>query len=216
MAKISSGVDFLDDFLGKGYEGLTNIYGPAGAGKTLLCKLCTVKAEKKIIFIDSEEGFSIERLKQLTPDYKKVLEKLIVFKPKNFYEQKQMIENLNGIINNNISIIIVDTLTRFYRFEIAKTDDVNMINSVLRKQLNILSELSEKVPVIITNQVYSDFKFKDEIKIVGGEIVKKKSDYLIELKKLKTYRKLIVHKPENLKGKELVFKIEEKGIKEIK
>lgn len=215
MAKISTGVDFLDGFLGN-YEGLINIYGPAGAGKTLLCKLCAIGAEKKVIFIDSEDGFSIERLKQLTPDYKKVLEKLITFKPKNFYEQKQVIENLNEIVNNKVSVVIVDTLTKFYRVEIVKTDDTNMINSVLKKQINILSEISKKVPVIITNQVYSDFDIKDEIKIVGGEIVKNKSDLLLEIKKLRTSRKLIVHAPEQLKGKELIFRIEEKGIKEIK
>jgi DNA repair protein RadB len=204
----------LDNFTGK-YHGLVNIYGPAGAGKTLLCKLAAIKTGKQIIFIDSEDGFSVDRLKQLSPDYKKILAKLVMFKPKNFYEQKQIIDSLHGMVNKSISLIIVDTLTKFYRVEVTKTDDVNMINSVLKKQINILKEISKKIPVIITNQVYSDFNIKDEIKIVGGEIVKNKSDLLMEIKKFRTCRKLIVHAPEQLKGKELSFKIEEKGIIEI-
>jgi DNA repair protein RadB len=215
MTKISTGVDFLDSFLGK-YEGLVNIYGPAGAGKTLLCKLITIKTEKRIIFIDSEVGFSVERLRQLTPDYKNVLEKLIILKPKSFFEQKQLIESLDKMVNKSTDAVIVDTLTRFYRIEMAKTNDTNMINSVLKKQMTILKELSERIPVIITNQVYSNQKTKDEVSVVGGEFVRNKSDYIIELKKFRTYRKLIVHKPENLENKELVFKIEEKGISEIK
>ena len=77
--KVSSGSAVIDELLEGGFESdvITTVYGSAGTGKTTLCVMSTIKCAldgKKVIFVDTEGGFSIERLKQLTPEYEKVLD----------------------------------------------------------------------------------------------------------------------------------------------
>ncbi|MBW2986474.1 AAA family ATPase, partial [Candidatus Woesearchaeota archaeon] len=97
MDKISTGSKILDDLLEGGYEtdAITAIYGPAGSGKTNLLLLAAVDAAqkgKKVIYIDTEGGFSIARLKQVMPTYEKILDKIMFLKPTTFEEQKQAFE----------------------------------------------------------------------------------------------------------------------------
>ena len=80
MEKISTGSEYLNKFLNSGYEKgrISVIFGPAATGKTTLCMLAalaTAKSGKKILFIDTENGFSVERLKQMSKDYEKILKK---------------------------------------------------------------------------------------------------------------------------------------------
>jgi len=216
MNKLSSGSEFLDGFLEGGYENgsLTTIYGPAASGKTLLCLISAIKTAKtkKVIYIDTTKSFSPDRINQLS-DSENVLDNLFLLKPKKFYEQKTMIENLKENINKDIGLIIINTLTYFYRLELAK--DVNMINRVLSSQLNCLKNIAIKnnIPIIIVNQIYDDLKIKDNVKMIGGEILKMRSNCIIELKNYKNIKKAIMKKPDN--NKEILFKIEEKGISEF-
>lgn len=216
MNKLSSGSEFLDRFLEGGYEkgSLTTIYGPAASGKTLLCLISAIKTTKtkKVIYIDTTKGFSASRINQLN-NPENALDNMFLLKPKNFYEQKIMIENLKENINKDIGLIIIDTLTYFYRLELAK--DVDMINKVLASQLNCLKEIAMKndIPIIITNQIYDDLKTKDNVKMIGGQILKIRSNCIMELKNYKAFKKVIMKKPAN--EKELLFKIEEKGISEF-
>ena len=83
MEKVKSGSKIMDLMLNGGYETdvITTVYGPAGSGKTILCLLCAINVArkgKKIIYIDTENSFSLERLKQIALDYKKVLDKIIL------------------------------------------------------------------------------------------------------------------------------------------
>jgi len=216
MNKLSSGSEFLDRFLEGGYEkgSLTTIYGPAASGKTLLCLISAIKAAKtkKVIYIDTTKGFSASRINQLN-NSENALDNMFLLKPKNFYEQKIMIENLKENINKDIGLIIIDTLTYFYRLELAK--DVDMINRVLSSQLNCLKDIAIKnnIPIIIVNQIYDDLKIKDNVKMIGGKILKIRSNCIMELKNYKAFKKVIMKKPAN--EKELLFKIGEKGIFEF-
>ena len=76
--KIDTGAEFLNKFLNGGYDPdiITTIFGPSGSGKTNLCLISAVKiAEqgKKIIFIDTEGGIAVDRIKQLTDQHEEVL-----------------------------------------------------------------------------------------------------------------------------------------------
>jgi len=55
-------------FWGHERDIITTIYGPAGTGKTNFCMLVAISQAKKgnkVIFVDAEGGFSVERLKQI-------------------------------------------------------------------------------------------------------------------------------------------------------
>ena len=113
MDKLPTGSRILDKMLEGGYENdvLTTIYGPAGSGKTNLCLIASrniAKKEKKILFVDSEGGFSVERLKQICvgneEELKQVMENILFLKPVSFDEQESDIKKLKNLWSNSIKI----------------------------------------------------------------------------------------------------------------
>jgi len=218
MDKLSTGAECFDELLDGGYEKdiITTVYGPAGAGKTCLCLLAAIQAakDKKIIYIDTEGGFSASRLKQLTPHHKEVLDKIFFLRPTNFEAQKEAFEKLRSMINDKIGLVIVDTISMLYRLELGK-DSVYDVNRDLGKQLSYLVEIARKhsIPVLLTNQVYADFANKEKTNMVGGDILKYSSKCLMELSVIgESRRKAVIRKHRYLPYKELVFQIKEEGL----
>lgn len=219
--RISAGSKILDNLLDGGYEKevISTIYGPAGSGKTLfglLCLISVVENGKKVIFMDTEGGFSVERMKQLSDDYKRILENVIFLRPTSFLEQKEDFEKLKDIINDKIGLIIVDTVSMLYRLEMGKSDDVYEVNKALGQQLGYLNEISRKknIPVLITNQVYADFENQNNVKIVGGDLLRYGSKCMIELKNGRNGVRIATLRKHRSIGeeKEANFRIVDKGI----
>ncbi len=237
--KISAGSYELNKFLFGGYEKdiISTLYGPGASGKTNLCMLVAVSQAKKgnkIIFIDTEGGFSIDRVKQILGKDKerldKVLENILLLKPTTFEEQEIAFgKMLKSIKNENISLIIVDSIAMLYRLELgdaikSKEDEkIKEVNRKLARQLRTLNEIARKqnIPVIVTNQVYSEFLTQKEqqqgaekkFNMVGGDLLKYWSKCLIELQNNRGRRKLFLRKHRSLPEKTLDFEITNQGIK---
>ena len=84
--------NFFDDIIGGDLpsDTITTIYGPSGCGKSTICFQyikSTLNEGKKVIYIDTEGGFSVERIKQIFPEVD--LKEIIVFSPKSFEEQQK-------------------------------------------------------------------------------------------------------------------------------
>ena len=144
--RISTGSELIDDILEGGLEPevTTTIYGPSGSGKTNIAILIALNnsKDKKVIFIDTEGGFSIERAKQLFSDYEKRIENLIISKPNSFFEQSEIFNNLEEISNkNDIGLIIVDSISMLYRLEKGERE-AYAVNKELARQLSILRKIS--------------------------------------------------------------------------
>ena len=219
--KLSTGSDVLDELLGGGYEPgvLTTIYGPAGSGKTTTCLLSAISVakSKKIIFVDAEGGFSVERLKQLSKEYKKVLDKILVLKPTSFELQKKAVDQIKKAASSKFGLIICDTISALYRAE--RGEDNQGLNRELGKQIAILLEIArtKNIPILMTNQVYADFKDKSKVNMVGGDIIKYSSKCLLELHMLSgSARQATLRKHRSLPEKSILFKIEEKGFIPLK
>ena len=223
--RIATGSEILDLMLDSGYEKdvITTVYGPAGSGKTLLCLLCSigvVRSGKKVVYVDCEGGFSFERLKQIASsinqDYKKILENIIFLKPTSFAEQRKSFEKLKDIVNEKVGLIIVDTIAMLYRLELGKNENVQDVNRELGKQIAWLTEIARKkmIPVLITDQVYTDFDNRDKVNIVGGDILKYGSKCLLELQITPNgNRRCILRKHRSIaEEKEIIFKIVEGGM----
>jgi DNA repair protein RadB len=233
--KVSAGNYDLNKWLRGGYEReiITMIAGPPGCGKTNLCILVSCSQAKKgnkVFFIDTEGGFSVERVKQIVgDDYEKVLGNILLLEPTSFEEQKKVFLKLADKIKKEyISLIIIDGMAMFYRLELGdavklKDDDkIKQVNREVAKQMRILAEIArkQKIPIIVTNQVYSGFLSKDELErnvprevnIVGGDLFKYLSKCIIELKQEGNKRKAILLKHRNLPQKEIHFVIRDKGI----
>jgi DNA repair protein RadB len=188
---------------------ITCIYGEATSGKTTLAKLAAIeqaKEGKKVVYIDTEKGFNIERVKQLVgEDFEKVLENILIFRPSRFREQNRIIKTLSSM--KNISLIIIDTIGRHYRVKVKERPEI--YNMHMNKQFSILNDLSKEIPILITNQVYSNLKL-DELTMVGGERFKSWCRRIIRLDK--EPRKLVLEKPSK---EETDFEIKEAGVFKI-
>ena len=234
--KVMTGSYDLNKLLEGGYEKgvITLFYGPAGSGKSNFVVLAAchhAKKDKKIIFIDTEGSFSVERIKQISGDfYEMVLKNILILRPTNFEEQKKsfirMLQELKK--SENIGLIVVDSMTMIYRLDLAEArkkglEDVQMINADLAKQMKILHEIARKknIPILITGQVYSEFISLDEwasgkeagVNVVGRDILKYWSKCIIELQNNKGKKKAIIRKHRSIPQKELHFEIVNEGIK---
>lgn len=233
--KISAGSYDLNSWLYGGYERgvITMIAGPPASGKTnfvLLAACSQAKKGNKVIFIDTEGGFSIERIKQITGEnFEEILKNILLLNPTSFEEQKKIfIRLLEKVKRENINLIVVDGMAMLYRLELGdalnlkNNEKVKEVNREVVKQMRILAEISRKqqIPIIITNQVYHGFLspedikkgIKPEVNIVGGDLFKYWSKTIIELKNENGKKKAILLKHRSLPKKELSFEIKKEGI----
>ncbi len=236
--KISAGSYDLDKFLHGGYENdiITTIYGPAGSGKTNFCMMAAVSQAKKgskVIFIDTEGGFSVERVKQLAgkDHLEEVLRNIMLLKPTSFEEQAKTFEVLLKELNTKtpIGLIVIDGISMLYRLVLAEASrkedfkEVQNVNSELARQLRTLVQIARirDICVLVTNQVYGEFLSFEEIQqgkekvmhMVGGDILKYWSKCILELTSSRGRRMLWIRKHRSLPEKSLDFAIVNEGIK---
>ncbi|MEK6819763.1 MAG: DNA repair and recombination protein RadB, partial [Nanoarchaeota archaeon] len=231
--KISTGSADFNKWLFGGYENdvITMIAGSPGSGKTnftILAACSQAKKGNKVIFIDTEGGFSIERVKQIgAENSEEILKNIFVLSPTNFEEQKKSFSLLlDKLKKEHVSLIIVDGLATLYRlgFGEAEKDEnkIRELNWKMAEQMRTLAEISrkQKIPVLVTNQVYSGFLSEEELRkgvekktsLVGGDLLKYWSKCIIELKSDGKRRKAILLKHRSLPEKEFSFEIKNEGI----
>jgi DNA repair protein RadB len=236
--KISTGNYDLNKWLGGGIEKdiITTLYGPGGSGKTNVCMIIAAAMAKKgerVIFIDSEGGFSSDRFKQIHQGTKEgideSLKNVLLLKPTSFDEQEKSFGTLLSHVKKGyISLIIIDSIAMLYRLELGsaissgENEKISEVNRKLARQLRILNEISRKqnIPVIVTNQVYSEFleslqgeRTEKKISMVGGDLLKYWSKCIIEVQNQHGRRKLILRKHRSLPERELAFEIINAGLK---
>ena len=123
--KISAGSYDLNRFFQGGYEKdiITTIYGPGGSGKSnLIMAVCVSQAKKKnkVLYIDTEGSFSIDRFKQIHNGAKEEIEKdisnILLLNPTNYKEQEECFSKINKYIQKNeFGLIVVDSIGILYR-----------------------------------------------------------------------------------------------------
>ena len=201
---ISTGSKDVDDFLKGGFPSneVFMVYGGPASGKTTLAfqlSLDVARKGKKVIFIDVEGTFSLDRLRQMDSNCDLYLENIKVFYPKSFDDLEKIILNLHF----NVGLVVVDSLSKYYRDE--KKIDPSGINVRLITQLRKLHKFVDKeIPVLVTNQVYSS---NLGVQVVGGNMIKRWSQFLIRLQK--EPRVMFLEKP---RFEQFEFKIVNEGI----
>src|SRR3989344_9532954 len=223
MGRISAGSCDLNNWLHGGYESevITVIYGPPGAGKTNFCLLAAVsqaKKENKVIYIDTEGGFSTERVKQIAAnDSERVLKNILLLTPTNFAEQKEAFEQLLKHLKNEVSLVIIDGMTILYRLDFANAREKDLpemqkVNGELVRQLRTLAEIARKrnIPVLVTGQTY---QWEEKTKMVGGDMLRYWGKCLIELTHDNGKRSAHLRKHRSLPEQSLPFNIVHEGIK---
>ena len=235
VEKISTGSFDLNKWLHGGYEKgiITMIAGPPASGKTnfvLLASCSQAKKGNRVIFVDTEGGFSPERVEQIAGEsYEEIMKNILILNPTNFEEQKKVFVNLlKTVKKEHANLIIVDGMAMLYRLELGdalqdKDDEqVRKVNREVANQMRILAEISRKqeISIIISNQVYTEFLsdedkrkgIKPNANLVGGDLFKYWSKAIIELKNDRGKREAILLKHRSLPIKKMGFEIKDKGI----
>jgi len=177
----------IDKLLNGGIEAgcITNFYGPPGTGKSqiaMMAALACIADGKKAVYVDTEGGFSLERMEQLSDDMKKLSERIILLEPTTWDEQKDAIRKVDAICKKeSVGLIIVDSMVALWRLTI-NDDDHGEVNKELATQLSMLSRLAraKNIPVLLTNQVYEDIE-SGKTELSSKNIVKWWSKNLVEL-----------------------------------
>ncbi|PLW80923.1 DNA repair and recombination protein RadA [Candidatus Woesearchaeota archaeon] len=233
VKKIQTDSIMLNQLLGGGFEtgAITECFGEFGSGKTQIGHVLAVNCKKedetvKAVYIDTENTFRPERIRQLAEgsemDVEKTLKNILVAKAYNSDHQMLLAEKVEDLIKegNNIRVVIIDSLTAHFRAEFIGRGTLAERQQKLNKHMHTLSKLADmhNVSVYLTNQVQADPAqfFGDPTKAVGGHIVAHASTFRIYLRKGKKNSRVakLIDSP-NLPEGEAAFVVENEGIKDL-
>ena len=216
MNRIPIGCYSFDNLLGGGIEcgSVTLFYGEAGTGKTNICLQTAynvAKTGKKVAYLDTE-GLSTDRMMQVFRD-EELAKNLLVFHVHSFEEQSDRVGKAVRLCeaNDKIGLIVVDSLTMFYRLHL----DDNSARIELTKETEMLLTAARKsdVPVIITSQVYSNLN-TGGIEFLGGHALHHNAKTIIRLDKRSAGRRTaVIMKHRSLpEGRAVNYRIVETGV----
>ena len=180
-AFLLTGIEALDGALRGGVpsRSVTEIVGPAGAGKTQLVTMLAVMAARDaegafgsgVLFIDTEGSFSGRRAlemgqalfpdefsgERLAPSLAALASCIHVFHVSNSQGLMSVLQQLEYlIIEHSVNLIVLDSVAALARKEF---DSAGLVKrqQMLSKQAALLKRASEvfAVPAIVTNQVTS-------------------------------------------------------------
>ena len=212
----------IDNLLNGGFEKgtVTQIFGPPSSGKSNLALSLAVnvaKNGKKAIYMDTEGGISIDRIKQIAgSDFNEVANNIMVFEPTTFQEQGENIAAIELWLRKNhtdTDIFILDSAVALYRVDSMKS---SRLNKELGKQMGMLSKIARSfdIAVIVTNQIYNAFDDED-IRAVGGMVLQYWSKVIIQLERgEETNQRIATLKRHRSigEGRQAVFRITSRGI----
>jgi len=224
---IPTGSKTIDESLGGGLQlgSINLIYGEAETGKTTLGIQCAVNCasqNRKTLFVDCDDKFSVQRLIQIaSKKFKEVAELIVLAKPYDFSEQALIIDQLGEYVTNNFGLTILDTLTSLYRLRVSELPSKTFeLNRELNRQLAVLAQTAKtkKIAVLITSQVHSVLD-EDPISVqpVATRVLKFWADTIIELKPTENpqiVEMTLEKSPRKLQPKTNNLRIEESGMHE--
>jgi DNA repair protein RadA len=201
--KIEIGCKALDALFDGGIEAkaLTEVYGEFGSGKTQFCHTMAVQVQKPkeegglnggVLYIDTENTFRPERIVSIAQkrgvDPIQANQNITVVRAHNSAHQLLIMQEAGRFIKeNNIKLIIVDSLTGLYRAEYLGRGTLSERQQKLNNFTHLLVRTAEtyNVAAICTNQVMAspDVMFGDPIKAIGGNVVAHTSTYRVYFKK---------------------------------
>ncbi len=164
---------------------ITQIYGEYATGKTTYCLKAAAVASalgKRTIYVDTENGFSPERLVQIGG--RDALKDVMVYYPRDLEEQTRTIRALEESIKDDIGLFVVDSFVALYKVDAKDLESRTELINELSLQLLVLSRIARDrgIPVVITNHVYDDIESK-RTRAIGGHTLRYWSKVIIELSK---------------------------------
>lgn len=237
VLRLGTGSKALDELLGGGLETqtITEFYGEYGSGKSQVCHQLCVNVQLPhgqggldggVLYVDTENTFRTERIVQMAKnlglDPESVVKNIIVAEAYTSDHQMFLLEKSDSVIKeNNIRLIIIDSLTSHFRSEYIGREMLASRQQKLNKHMHRLIRLARafNTAAVVTNQVMAkpDVFFGNAVHPIGGHVVGHTSHTRVFLRKSARgpvrIARLVssVYLPEG----ERVFKITENGIEDI-
>jgi DNA repair protein RadA len=224
VSRLTTGSKKLDVLLGKGVEtqSITEFYGEYGSGKSQIAHQLCVNVQLPLenggldggaLYVDTENTFRTERIAPMAQHVGLEVDKAF---------RNIILENADKIIKeNNIRLIVVDSLTAHFRSEYIGRESLAERQQKLNQHMHKLIKLARafNAVALVTNQVMAspDVFLDEAVRPVGGHIVAHTSHTRIFLRKAKRGPVRIarlVSSPYLPEG-ECLFKITENGIEDI-
>lgn len=202
------------------------VYGEAETGKTTLAIQCAINCARmgyKTIFIDCDHTFFGRRMAQIaSEDFEELAPQIILMKPQDFRQQAFVIDRLAEYVGERVGLIVVDTITRFYREGL----DGNMrktlrLNRELNRQMAYLAQITrtENVASLIVSQVRSVFLEADRtVQPVAMRVLKFWADASVSVWPTAEYNKIRVNVETSSKkrSKPIFLRIEKGGLRDYR
>ncbi len=234
ICKISTGSQNFDALMAGGFEtgAITECFGEYGSGKTQIGHLLAVNVLKEdpdahVIYIDTENTFRPERIKQFAEgaglNTEDALNRIMVARAYNSDHQMLLAEKAETLITEQgkkVRLVVVDSLTSHFRAEFIGRGTLAERQQKLNRHMHTLSRFasSQNLCVYVTNQVMArpDQFFGDPTQAIGGHVVGHASTFRIYLRKGKKGTRVakLVDAP-NLADGECCFEVQETGLRDV-
>jgi len=133
----------------------------------------------------------------------------MVFSPRTFQEQDEIIDTLENFISPRMKLIIFDTISSLYRLELVDRKKTFRLNRQMNRQLASLVEVAreKEITVLLTSQVRSVFEDnetynKQSIEPVAARLLGFWSDLILRLRSTSnpTIKRAELMKPHQFKS----------------
>jgi len=237
VLRLTTGSKAIDNLLEGGLETQTIIefFGEFGSGKSQICHQLCVNVQLPpergglaggALYIDTENTFRTERIVKMAEhlglDPNETVRNIIFAEAYNSDHQIFLLDNADEIIKeNNIRLIIIDSLTAHFRSEYVGRETLAERQQKINKHMHRLIRLAQafNAVAVVTNQVMAkpDVFFGDAVHPVGGHIIAHTSHtrfYLRKASRGPVRIARLVSSPQLPEG-EVAFKITVNGIEDV-
>jgi len=227
----------IDELLGGGIETqtITEFYGEYGVGKSIMCHQLAVNVQLPVergglnggaLYIDTEQTFRPEWVVRMADHLKldpdKTAKNIIYCEAYNSDHQMLLLDKADKVIkDNNIRLIVVDSLTAHFRSEYLGREMLAERQQKLNSHMHRLVRLARafNAAAVVTNQVMAkpDQFFAMAVEAVGGHVVAHTSHTRVFIRRTASGPVRIVRLVSSpyLPEGERIFKITENGIEDI-
>ena len=200
------------------------LYGEASTGKTILSMQCALEMARKdfrVFYVDADQSFSVHRLERLIGGPEQA-EKIVLFRPEDFRDQVEIVENLENVLTKTPALVVVDSITGLYRADSGGSEKIFARNRELNRQLAHLNSLAARFTlwVLLTGQVHSTPAGAEWlVEPVATRTLKHWSDLILRLRQTPKMdvRDCVLEKKNGVEvsGAHSLFRIGEDGIEDV-
>jgi DNA repair protein RadB len=225
LERLPTGCPPIDELLGGGFRfgEISLIYGEASTGKTTIALSCVTRHLQadpwaKAFYVDSDQKLSTQRMIQIADGDESLLERLLIWRPADFRQQTEVIEDISELLSSESTPLIVDSVTGLYRLEAGDPNRTFRSNKELNRDLGFLAETAKakRAAVLVTGQVRSILGDPPQVEPVAHRLLRYWSETVLKLEStsIQAVRQATLEKPTD-EPKSVRFRLADSGLEEV-